>query len=306
MYVIFDNNAARDYVAGIPFDTIPEFAKENVEKLKKNDIKMLVSPIVIMELLYHVDDPKNVSFSIAKKAIKALILTFQNQNLDKNFILATWELLIANDVFNQKIQGREDMYSSIMHCAELIAKNTFDYIPKLDTSEGGTIKDYIDSIENGFVEQVNDFVVKSINLFANPEVTDKILVSYIIRTPISLLINEKKISPFPDPINSTSEEKIEMAKNYYKWIEIVKNRYPSFLLLFKEIIKRIQMSNGQMSIEKMKNYIWDIALMFNVSDYTLKGEKVVFVTSDKAMLLSVKNENIDIYTYPEFKEKFLK
>lgn len=45
-------------------------------------------------------------------------------------------------------------------------------------------------------------------------------------------------------------------------------RYPAFISLAKEVIKRIHL-NKNMSDDKLHNYIWDINLMFHINDHTI-------------------------------------
>lgn len=82
-------------------------------------------------------------------------------------------------------------------------------------------------------------------------------------------------------------------------------RYPAFISLAKEVIKRIHL-NKNMSDDKLHNYIWDINLMFHINDHTICREPLIFITSDKAMLLvsGVFHDTENVLKYDEFKHKF--
>ena len=48
------------------------------------------------------------------------------------------------------------MYSQLMTIADKIAHGTIEEIPDLHTIDGGTIKTYVDEIENSFATQIRD------------------------------------------------------------------------------------------------------------------------------------------------------
>ncbi|HAY3542241.1 hypothetical protein ACH34E_17295 [Elizabethkingia anophelis] len=320
MYVIFDTNATREYVAKINEDQIDEFATINSEKLDKQNIKLLLSPIVMMELLYHISDKSDPHFNISYKSLKAIFLTQEKQNITlPNHYMAAPENLIANDLFKMKIDTREEMYSRIMYNCKLIAHNTIGNLPDLQIEGGGTIRSYIDEIEESFANQVDSLIVTNFDRIAklkntnikeilNSDHGDFALSLYIIRTTYTLLAKEGKIPYLQDnmesPFNPKTMEKVRETKKQCIYIS---SRYPAFLSLFKEVINRFIDSGKEMKKEKLKNYIWDILLMFNVSNLTMNGEDIIFVTSDKAMLLAAQkvDSRLTILTLNEFKEKYL-
>ena len=83
--------------------------------------------------------------------------------------------------------------------------------------------------------------------------------------------------------------------------EIIR-RYPAFLKLAKEVLRRIHQSNNGIRDEKLKNYVWDISLMFHVNDHTINKQPFRFVTSDKTMLLAsgAFHDSNDVMNYSEF------
>jgi hypothetical protein len=52
------------------------------------------------------------------------------------------------------------------------------------------------------------------------------------------------------------------------------------------------------------NFVWDIHLMFNVGNHSVSGDKVHFVTSDKAIIRTAIKENAkySIMTFDEYIE----
>lgn len=51
--IIFDTNAARDFVSGVKIEELEQYAKDAAAEFDKKGVKLWVSPIVIQELLYH-------------------------------------------------------------------------------------------------------------------------------------------------------------------------------------------------------------------------------------------------------------
>ena len=73
--IIFDTNAARDFVTGVKLEELAAFAKNMSELYTTKGLRLMISPIVIMELLCHLSDTKDKDFSVSFKAIKAMMLT---------------------------------------------------------------------------------------------------------------------------------------------------------------------------------------------------------------------------------------
>ncbi|MDD3038815.1 hypothetical protein [Bacteroides sp.] len=331
MKVIFDTNASRRYIARIDHNEIDNHARINAVKMKDNNIELLINPIVVMELMYHLLDKNDKDYYVSYNTIKALVLTMECQcNSKKMPLMSVAECIIARDLFNQRIEEREQMYFNIMSAASYIAHGKIDNIEDFISTDCVTIKEYIDNVENTFVEQIKailEMVRKNnypgdFNGFMASDLVTTLLAIYIIRTTYNLLLNENKInsqirqllqyfesnqaSSFEDfqMLLSAHPEFIIVFKELLKHAQIISDKYPSFITLFKQVI--IKVNNG-MSENKIKNYIWDILLMFNVTDLTIDNDPVIFVTSDKAMLEAAKisHNNLSIITFEDFSKKYL-
>lgn len=326
MKVIFDTNAAREYIAKVPYTDIENYAQANAEKMKKSNINLLVSPIVVMELMYHLLDKNDKDYYVSYNTIKALLLTMKHQyKSDLLPMMAVAECIIARDLFNKRIEEREKMYSNLMSGAFYIVDKDINDIDDFISKDGVIIKEYVDNVETSFVEQVkmitaqmNQFNIKD---YIKSNDYEHVLVSSLIRTTYKLLANENKISPkieqallslstYTSNIQEfckflyTHPGFIDVLKKLKEDSQIIIEKYPSFIALFRQVMIKVQ--NG-MSDEKIKNYIWDILLMFNVTDLTIDKEPVIFVTSDKAMLnaANISHKNLSIMTFKELKDKYL-
>lgn len=326
MKIIFDTNAAREYIARVPYTNIEEYAKTNAKKMKNNGIDLLVNPIVIMELMYHLLDKNDKDYYVSYNTIKALVLTMECQYKNASYpMMAVAECIIARDLFDERIEKREEMYSNLMSGASHIAHKSIDDINDFVSTDGTVIKEYIDSVESSFVDQTKMLIKKLSVNFPNIKFEDILksdhleqsLAMYIIRTTYGLLINEDKIDPklkiflqaitnaqMPMSLYLHEVEIEELFKKIQKHAQTIAKKYPSFIALFKQVLIKIK---GGMSNENIKNYIWDILLMFNVTNLTMNKESVVFVTTDKAMLeaADISHKNLYIMTFKELKEKYL-
>ena len=315
--IIFDTNAARDFVSGVKIEELEQFAKEAAAEFDKKRVKLWVSPIVIQELLYHLVDDTDKDFSISYKAIKAMMLVLEHQRKDDRYeMMSPAELLIAHEIYNMRSESREKMYSQLMTIADKIAHGTIEEIQDLHTTDGGTIKTYVDEIENGFatqirevcetVEMMADNFKKSFEECLNTSEMEIAIVTYFSRTTYNLLMNEGKLPDYHGFLPQFVPFS-EKAFNFCQFIERsnkeIIRRYPAFLKLAKEVVRRIHQSKNKISDDKLKNYIWDILLMFHVNDHTVNKQPFRFITTDKAMLLAsgAFHDTNDVMDYREFK-----
>lgn len=322
MNIIFDTNAARDFVAGVKLEGLEQYAKDVSSLFEKKGLKLWVSPIVVQELLYHLVDKQDKDFTVSYKAIKALMLVQEFQRKDGRYeMISPSELLIVNEIYHMRSESRELMYSQLMSIAAKISQGGIDEIPDLHTIDGGTVKTYVDDIENGFATQIRD-VCASVEMMAsisnmsfesclNTPDTETVIVTYFSRTAYNLLMNEGKLPDYHTFLPQFVPYSEENGRKYFELCKFIESgnkeiirRYPAFLKLAKEVVRRIHQSKNQIANDKLKNYVWDISLMFHVNDHTVNRQPFRFITTDKAMLLASDafHDSNDVMNYNEFKE----
>lgn len=319
--IIFDTNAARDFVSGVKIEELEQYAKDSAIQLDNKGLKLWVSPIVIQELLYHLVDDTDKDYSISYKAIKSMMLVQEHQRKDGRYeMMSPSELLIAHEIYNMRSESRELMYNQLMSIADKIAHGEIDEIPDLHTTDGGTIKTYVDEIEIGFATQIRE-VCESVEMMAklgdksfeeclNTNEMEIGIATYFSRTSYNLLMNEGKLPDYHSFLPQFvpySDEAGKKCMSFLHFIEMsnkeIIRRYPAFLKLAKEVVRRIHQSNNKISDDKLKNYIWDISLMFHVNDHTVNKQPFRFITTDKTMLLAsgAFHDTNDVMDYNEFK-----
>ncbi|MDO3423481.1 hypothetical protein QWT87_01185, partial [Chryseobacterium sp. APV1] len=82
-------------------------------------------------------------------------------------------------------------------------------------------------------------------------------------------------------------------------IEFVKF-FPAYITLYKKVFENVINSDFNMFEDSRSNFLWDIQLMLNTGIKTINGNKLYFVSSDKAISDAVKNT--DQYSILSFKE----
>ncbi len=320
--IIFDTNAARDFVAGLGLKEIEDYAASITGLFDKKVLRLAVSPVVIQELLYHLVDETDKDFTVSFKAIKAVMLVLEHQRKNGvHVMMSPSELIIANEIYHKRSESRELMYSQLMSIADNIAHGGIADIPDLHTIDGGTVKSYMDEIETGFASQIRG-VCKSVEFMSeetgkgfedqlNSEETEIAITTYFSRTTYNLLMNEGKLPDYHTFLPGAVPYNEEVGRKYLAFCQFIDKgnkeiirRYPAFLKLLKEVVRRIHQSKNQISDEKLKNYVWDISLMFHVNDHTVNHEPFRFITSDKTMLLAsgAFHDTNNVMTYQEFKE----
>lgn len=320
--IIFDTNAARAFVEGVAIDDLEQYAEHEAMLFQERGLRLSVSPIVIQELLYHLVESHDKDYSVSFKAVKAMMLVFEKLCGDeRRTMMSPMELLIANEVYHMRSESRELMYSQLMSIAAMISHGDIDSIPDLHNSDGGTVKTYVDEIEEGFAKQIRE-VCGSVEFLASklghtfeeqlnvPE-TENLLVTYFSRTTYNLLMNEGKLPDYHTFMHQFVPYTPENLRKEMEFVQFIQRgnkeiirRYPAFLKLVKEVVRRIHQSKNQITDDKLKNYVWDIALMFHVNDHTINHEPFRFVTSDKTMLLAsgAFHDTNNVMNYQEFKD----
>ena len=320
--IIFDTNAARAFVEGVGLNELELYAEQEAMLFRGRDLRLSVSPIVIQELLYHLVDSNDKDFSVSFKAVKAMMLVLEKLCKDeRRIMMSPMELLIAHEVYHMRSESRELMYSQLMSIAAMISHGDIDNIPDLHNTDGGTVKTNVDEIEDGFAKQIRK-VCSSVEYLAsqlghtfeeqlNVSETENLLVTYFSRTTYNLLMNEGKVPDyrkFSPPFVPFSESAARKNLAFVKFMEQgnreIIRRYPAFLKLVKEVVRRIHQSKNLISDDKLKNFVWDIALMFHVNDHTINHEPFRFVTSDKTMLLAsgAFHDTNNVMNFKEFKD----
>ena len=325
-YIIFDTNAARDFVQGIQLEELDNYVQRMERAFSVRELKMLVSPIVVQELLCHLEDSSDRDYSVSFKAIKVMMLMQEawQHGEEKRIMLPPADMLIIHEIYNQQCIGREKMYGQILNIATAISHGTISQIPDFRPDDGVTLKQHVDEVEHSFAQQIKvvckhtEMIAENMGLefedsLNNPDV-ENLIITYFSRTAYNILLAEGKVPDYHLFSPPSAQLTLENARKVKHFMDFMKNsnmeikrRYPAFLALAKEVVRRIYQSQYHISDDKLHNYVWDILLMFHVNDHTISQEPCIFITSDKAMLLSsgAFHDRHKVMNYGELKEMLL-
>ena len=308
--VIFDTNAYRYLVSDKTNKQVNKIIQKLKDKEKKNNIESLMSPIVAMELLAHVANKKDSSYTKCLKAIKALY--YHSGNNKEINIIPSSELLISKAFFNQEISSKLTTHQAIAQILLHLAKNPSEYVFTKFQRNLNLNARHIKDSEDNFALEMKKFL-KSIDPDCNewevfkdePEKRKKALLSvrsnetskaiaagylYIV---YDLLIKDGKLP------NKTEEEILkEIEPMTIEFIKI----FPEPIALYKSVMENLINSEFNLFQNNRSNFVWDIHLMFNIGQNTIGNSKIIFVTSDKAIIktaLSTNTKNL-IFTFDEY------
>lgn len=296
--LIFDTNVAR---------TLSKYLREDpnmnkfYQKMKDKGFKLYPSPLVMAELLSHINNDNTKECKICFYAIKAIMLICKNQGYS-NYALPA-EMIISNHFFHEHLKNRDEMYLDFMNVSADIANKEFEDIEPITTTDGQTLGEFYKNMRHSFAKKLFDVY----DQYANKESRKEMLkdYNYVITSfnktficTINDLIAENKARPTISSILELAEKNknnvlLEHLKEEIENINRINSFnilefYPVPVELLKIVSNKIIASDKQFSILKVENYLQDIMLSFHVSQLFEEG-KAIFVTDDKAIIKAAEN-----------------
>lgn len=270
----------------------------------KKDISPLFNPITAKELLAHINHKNWTNRIDIIQSLKAL---YQHSGTKKNYEAIPFpELLIGKAFFNQEIKAKIETQKAIGQMVYNIAKK-----PRVDTfikleKNLSLNKKSIEEGEIGFVESITDFF-KSIdpnsngkNIFKSDKNKRKNLLTQIDNEKTSIEIASAMLNITNQLLNAENNTKLLSLKELEPLAKKFINIFPEPINLQKEVLKKI--IQNDFNIKKHANYIWDIHMMYYAGQNKINSAKIIFVTSDKALIKSALNTNNQnmIFNYQEY------
>lgn len=304
--VIFDTNAYRYLSTGRTFDEIDKLIEKVKYREQKNHIETLISPIVAKELLAHVANKKDPSFDKCLKAIKALYLHSGNDEEYK--MIASPELLISKAFFDKTIPAKIETNKAIGQIIYHLATNPSDHVFTKFQRNLNLNYEHVVSSENEFAQAMKQFLTvldpnaddwkvfvgndagrtKALERIRSVQASKEIALGYLFLV-YQLLVVSGEIPVLPNK---------EILDRADKFIEI----FPEPIALYKVVMENLVNSEFNLFENSRANFVWDIHLMFNVGKHSIGDSKLIFVTSDKAMITTAMGENAQytILTFDEY------
>lgn len=310
--VIFDTNAYRYLVADKTNRQVTKIIQKLKDKERKNDIESMMSPIVAMELLAHVANKRDSSYPKCLKAIKAL---YYHSGTDKEIgIMPSSELLISKVFFKEEIQSRVETHKAIGQVLLNLAKNPSEHTFKKFQRNLNLNAQHVKDTENAFATELKSFLKKidpncvDWDVFKNDPAkrtkalkdvrsvnTSIALAAGYLYIVYKLLVKDGKLPNKSD--NDIFTDIAPMAKDFLQM-------FPEPIALYKVVLENLINGGFNLFEDSRSNFVWDIHLMFNVGQNSIGNSKIIFVTSDKAIIKSAlkTNSKNTILTFKEYME----
>ncbi len=294
--VLFDTNGYRDLVRGKDKAQILKTVERMKQREKALGIEALASPMVARELLSHVTSKSDPAYEVCLNAIYAMWLHCSDEG-GRLKIIASYEQLICRSFFNATIPAKEQTDLAIAEMIMLLATKPTDQSFRQLQQNLNSSAEHVASNETHFASSMlqvlhgldpkaqgwkafieNDTGRTNALKEIRSEKASVILALAWIYTCYDGLIASGQITPMPFG---------ELEARAKKLSEV----FPQPIALYKSVIENMVNSEFNLMEDNRANFIWDIVLMFNVGDHSINGQKLYFITSDKAMIRSALDEN---------------
>jgi len=306
--VIFDTNAYRYMSTGRSFEELDKFIEKVKYRELQNNIETLISPIVTKELLAHLADKSDPSFEKCLNANKALY--FHSGSTESYNMIASPELLISKAFWNKELPSKIETNKALGQISYQLATNPTDYYFRKFQRNLNLNRDHVLETENNFAQTMLQFVRNvdpsstSWRPFANDDANRVKLLETIRSYSTSLDIAAGYLIVVYQLLYASGQVmSISFDELFDKAVEFVKI-FPEPIALYKVVMENLINSEFNILENSRSNFVWDIHLMFNVGKHSIGESRLIFVTSDKAIIKTAINENAQysIFTFDEYME----
>jgi hypothetical protein len=306
--VIFDTNGYRDLVANKTDKQIEKILQRLKDREDKNQIQSLISPIVAKELLAHLADKSDPSFEKCLKANKALYL--HSGSNESYRMIASPELLISKAFWNKEIPAKIETNKAFGQISYHLATNPTEYTFSKFQRNLNLNRDHVLDSEINFANAMLQFVRNadpnstSWRPFATDDKNREKLLASIRSDSTSLDIAAGYLVIVHQLLYASGQvETISYNELFDMAVEFVRI-FPEPIALFKAVMENLVNSDFNLLENSRSNFVWDIHLMFNIGKHSIAGDKLHFVTSDKAIIRTAlgTDAKYSIWTFNEYME----
>lgn len=304
--VIFDTNAYRYLVADKNSDQIEKLVDKLKSKEQQRGIQCMISPIVARELLAHVADRSDPVFEKCMKAIKAMYLHCSDGDTYRQ--IASPEMQIAHSFFGAKIPKMEEANKALIQIAFHLATNPSMHARRKFQKNLNYIKKEVEASEHGFAITMFNFIhqldpnASDWKVFQNDQKGRQNALEQIRSERTSINLAAGFIYIVFQLLQSSGIE-VELDENrLFDMSQSFITIFPEYIALYKTVLENLINSEFNLFENSRSNFLWDIQLMLNVGNHTVGGNRLYFVTDDKAIFKAAIQENAQytILTFDEY------
>lgn len=294
--IIFDTNAYRNLTVNKSFAECKKIIDKIVAQEALNNNLSFLSPIVLIELAAHLSDVNDKAYLNCKNAYASCYLHCKEVDSDNFRMIPDGESHLAKVLFN---------YEDTVVMNKLMAYGQLAYRIYNDFSEPNVdsfrkyfleMNRYVELIETQFVADMHKYVVKELNPEAtdwHPLKQDKVRRKKLLQE----IKSDKPIDSFAlaQVVKASDIAKVNLDEHdVFELTERVKSVFPAPLYLYKNIFNKIVEAGADLTNPKKKrwNWIWDIQILFSISDVTLASKNTLLVTSDNDVIVAANDAGL--------------
>ena len=303
--VVFDTNACRDICkSALVEDPAIEWKKYDA-CMKARGIVSFANPYVFMELMAHLadqSDPDNIECRLAVSALYNLC----SINSRQVRILSDSEALILCALYHKTLSETEQTTQKICTLALHVVENTPGVLDPKTEVYFREIKEHLNKVEQQFIADVWQFVVKELNPLSKgwePLKNDKITRDAVIKLLRSELMPQTIAIGFVRKAMSQAQV-VETFFEMNDKAKFVRENFPASIQLYKEILKRIVETGCNLGKKERANWIWDIQIALGVGkDIETINKPLHLVTTDGDIVSAAEDADCREYVHSlsEFK-----
>lgn len=310
--VIFDTNAYRYLATGKTNRQLDKVLKKIKHREQQNGIESLLNPIVAKELLAHIANRNDPSFKKCLMAIKALY--YHNGNNSNYSMIPSPELLVSKAFFQKIIDRKLETNKAFGQMVFHFAKNPNQYVFKKFQRNLNLNAQDVSSVEKAFADEMKKFLkildpnAQDWNAFQDDAAgRQKALLeirsdntSIQIATGFLFIVRELLVLEGKVDKKDYAQSIIDLRPVAESFIKV----FPEPIALYKSVMENMVNSEFNLYEKNRTNFIWDIQMMYYVGQNSIGNLKIIFVTSDKAMIenaLSTNPRNV-VLTFDEYME----
>lgn len=286
--IIFDTNAYRNLTVNRSFDECKKIIDRIVTQEAINNNLSFLSPIVLIELAAHLNDTNDKAYLNCKNAYASCYLHCKDYVSENFRMIPDGESHLAKVLFN---------YENTVVLDKLTAYGQLAYRTYADFSENNIdsfrkhfqeMSKYVEFVETQFVTDMHTYIVKELNPEAtdwHPLKQDKVRRKRLLQE----IKSDKPIDYFALAQVVKASDIANVKLDDYDLFDLtdrVKSVFPAPLYLYKNIFNKIVESGADLTNPKKKrwNWIWDIQILFSISDISMASKDTLLVTSDNDVI----------------------
>lgn len=291
--IVFDTNVYREMTFGKTIGAAKSYFRALRDKEAELGYQAFAHPLVMLELLANLADPKKPNYEYQKSAVSALSEhCFLRNDLDRRIaIIADGESQLCESLYRCHPEEYEMGMENLARLCKQVCESEDNNLLANFRPIFMKLADAVAVKEQHFVEDMRQFVVKALD----PNATDwnPLKGDILRRRKILEYVNSDyylKLMAMCQVFKAQSLLGIqESNKEVANKADFVIKLFKAPLKLYLEILNRIIATGCNVEKPKRRNWIWDIQIAFCVGrGHLADNRRIILVTRDKDIVAAAK------------------